>query len=43
MCIRDSIDIVWPSEIRPVGRAQKAEAVLQYLEHTVAVDILAVA
>ena len=32
-----------PGEVRALGRAQEAEAVLQDLEHAVAVDVLAVA
>src|SRR5690606_36306795 len=40
---RADVDVVGPGEIRAVGRTQEAEAVLQDLEHAVAVDILAAA
>src|SRR5690242_14644464 len=40
---RRYIYIVRSREIGAVGRAQEAEAVLQDLEHAVAVDVLAVA
>ena len=37
------IDVVGAGQIRTVGRTQEAEAVLQNLEHAVAIDVLAVA
>src|SRR5690606_33436284 len=39
---RADVDVVRPREIRAVGGTQEAETVLQYLEHAVAVDVLAV-
>ncbi len=40
---RADVDVVRPGEIRAVGGAQEAEAVLQDLQHAVAVDVLAAA
>ena len=40
---RGDVDVVRTGEIARVGRAQEAEAVLQDLEHAVAVDVLALA
>ena len=37
------VNVVGPCEIGAVGRTQKTEAVLQNLEHTIAIDIRAVA
>src|SRR6202035_1762574 len=39
---RTDVDVIRSREIRAVGRAQEAEAVLQDLEYAVAVDVLAV-
>ena len=39
---RADVDVVGAREVRAFGRAQEAEAVLQDLEHAVAVDVLAV-
>ncbi len=38
-----NIDVVGAGKVRTVGRAQEAEAVLQDLEHAIAIDALAVA
>src|SRR5690606_23518889 len=38
---RAHVDVVRPRQIRAVRRAQEAEAILQDLEHAVAVDVLA--
>ncbi len=40
---RADVDVVRAGQVRAVGRAQEAEAVLQDLEHAVAVDVLAAA
>src|SRR6185503_1911296 len=39
---RAHVDVVGAGEIRAIGRAQEAEAVLQDLEHALAEDVLAV-
>src|ERR1039457_774492 len=40
---RGHVDVIRPGQIEAVGRAQEAKAVLQDLEHAVAIDVLTIA